>query len=219
VSRRTLKLNTRRADFLPPEGSNRRPLTAVIVGGKPQYGNIRKLPDRLWKEFGIAVVAHEVGPRQRDLLKPAYDVAVGLVDQASHGLLEWGRASAEKAVFVPSSWSSLSMALIAVGIEPFDGRKFVPPAEDKPVPVSEMKGTAPRPIPRATPEHQEPEPDMAASENTSPESISDHVKELILLLKTAMLEENFQRIDLQLDGDDLSVEFRRVVVQEGIETF
>jgi len=217
MGRRSLKLQPERADYLPPSGSRRRPLTAVIIGGKPEYGNVRKLPDLLWEQFGIAVVCHENGKGKRDESKPLYDLAIGLVDLASHGLLAWGKSAADQAVYVPSSWSDLSLALQGVGIEPFDGTTFVPPPEDEVPVVAEMVGTAPLPVP-LPPRRPEPEPEeepMAEQKKNS--GLPDPVKKLIIQLKAKMSKENIERLELQLHDGELAVEFRRVVVQEGLE--
>lgn len=223
MGRRCLKLQPERADYLPPPGSKRRPLTAVIVGGKPEYGNVRKLPDLLWKEFGIAVVAHENGKNRRDEVKPLYDLAIGLVDLAGHGILEWGKTAAEQTVYVPSSWSSLHMALLDVGVEPFDGETFLPPPEPEVQDLTDLKGTAPLPVPPPPadllpePAEQEAPVAAAAEQKNSPTLLPSEVKKLIIQLKGAMSKNDIERLELQLHDGELAVEFRRVVVQEGIE--
>jgi len=119
-----------------------RPIVTVIVGGKKEYSNFRKLPDLLWRNYGIDVVEHWTQPKHahNSSIKP--DLAIVLYDLTSH---EMGKLAKEKAVQTvnsPTTWSALQTHLLKNGFKEFwpsvdmkrtgDKDVLAPPPEPEP---------------------------------------------------------------------------------------
>lgn len=196
MARDSIRLNTDRAEWHTPSGA--RPLRAILVGGVPSYKNVQRLPEKLWETYGIAVTRHV-----HDFPPPAFseefDVAIILVDQASTALQAWGKTQSDLHVFGGTSWAKTQLAIANAGITPI-ATKFEQP---KPEP------------------EQEPQvKDM--SQKVEPSGIPKPIKDLIHKLKAEMIKNDFAFINLEIHEAEpgnpgLSVDYKRIVVQSGLE--
>jgi len=211
MARKQLKLNTAREGWLcedeRPGDYPNRPLRAVLVGGNPSYGNVKKLPGLLWKEFGIVVVKHAHDAIDQG---ESYDLAINLTDQGGHTQMKLARAAADANINVPATWSKMVLALADIGIERFPGEYFNPPVVRKPKP-------APTHCPAPPPLSLVPQEEEEVAEHIG---LSKQVKDLVKQLKDEMEMSDIQRLELELDDNgELLVKYRKVVVVEDEETF
>lgn len=220
---RKLPLRPERLDWKPSDPEEtRRPINCVLAGGKVEYGNVRKLPNLLWKEFGVVVTKHIAGVSPAPETSPDFDLAIGLVDQSSHGLMEWAKSASEQVIYCPSTWSRIKLALQEVGIEPFPGRSFRPPPAPPPEVLPKLTPATfdgpSKPAPRQPPQTPPAEKEvLVTAEQKKEEGMPREVKDLLVKLKRAMSKANLEKLELVLHEDELSVEYRRVVVQNGLE--
>lgn len=158
MTKKTLSVNKGRQNLFlkrglkaPPGHPGGRPLRAWLIGGNPTYSNVAKLPELLWRDFGIAVVKHvrDLDQVQKPSKRTMPDLGIVLIDQASHGSSERSREFTRKPIFcASSSWVRLQEALLAAGIHALPGESFAP---------RETKITLPRPrtvtMPKSIPDH------------------------------------------------------------------
>lgn len=175
--------------------------SCVLIGGKAEYGNMRKLPGLLWKHYGIVVVDHLQGnalPARGEVL---YDIAIVLVDLVSHGLAQWARTVSDITVYAPTAWSHIQIGLDEVGLErlPSDC-VFLPPEGMDCEDTEEVEIT-------------EEEEIMVMQPSTSLEDI----KELLMQLKAEMDTIGIHKIVLELDSDDLIIEYAKQVIVKDVE--
>ena len=170
-----LKLTPRQASFVPPAGS-RRPLRCVLVGGRAEYGNVRSIPDKLWKKWGIVVVRH-LPPNVKSPPNPStldVDIAIVLVDVVSHMLSDWSKTlDVGHNIYVPSTWAKLDRALSDCGVSRVEGGLYSRPAPNgghtEPVIVARPRQRpAPRPAPASRPA---PPPWSAPASRSAPVAV------------------------------------------------
>lgn len=229
-----LKLFTRQAGYVPHDPAGRAPIRCVLVGGRPEYGNVARLPEKLWEEWGIAVIAH-LPPSVKSAPQAAAfdaDIAIVLVDMVSHMLSEWSKSlDVEHNVYVPAGWSKVAEALKKCGVTPVPGNAYSKPKKE-PVPstptwkdallraptVSEPAQAAPTrapapEVPMAKPQIQPPEGQQAPGNDPVTIDSPPPLSEVLAELKRAMQEEGVQKITATLMRDGtLTVELRKVVV-------
>ncbi len=129
---RTLDLAPDRARSRPgeeapaPADGLRRPIRAVLVGGRPEYGNVRKLPDLLWETFGIAVIEHfPVDRTSLDSSQAPFALAIVLNDLVSAQAAANVRdltGSDGRIVRSDGTWSRLRLAVERAGIQPYSSQ-------------------------------------------------------------------------------------------------
>jgi hypothetical protein len=136
MSRKYLTLRPERADFVcdpahPPTDGLPRPARAILVGGAAEYGNVKKLPNLLWNEYGIAIVAHVTTSSDlRNCPRKAHFVLV-LTDQTGHTIAGEVKGALEpggKIVYAPSAWAHIAKGLADNHINPYPCRYLTPPA-------------------------------------------------------------------------------------------
>jgi hypothetical protein len=140
---------------------------AVLMGGNPTYGNVQKLPNALWRHYGIAIVEHRVKPGSRPGARGDghLGLAIVLVDQTSHNLSEAARGTLDeggKIVYCPSTWTHLRQRLEAAGIRPYPSTRLCKPEAEKPKPVL-VETAAPEPKPEEPFDDLPDEPDSISS--------------------------------------------------------
>ena len=196
MARKSMKLVDDRQNYVSANGKC--PPTAVIVGGRAGYTNVKKLPDLLWENYGIAVIDHIVDNPRFDRM---YDWAIFLVDLLDHGTFDSTKHMAAQSVYVPSSWSKLSLSLDELGAEHCSGPQTYMPI---------FSDTAPAVVVEPTPEPLEPETEPMTD---SPKTVlPPEIRELLKELKEKMAASQVKSLDLELNDDTLTVHFQVVVV-------
>lgn len=135
----SLNLDLSRLEWRGPGGES--PISAQLVGGRPDYGSVARLPDKLWHELGIVVVDLVNHPTE---FKARTDLAIVLADLGGSRVAEAAREWADTVVVGSSSWSKLALKLNRVQSS-LKGEHFAPPEsepEAKSEPEAETKPEA-----------------------------------------------------------------------------
>lgn len=148
----------------PPEDGRSRPVRVRIVGGKPEYGNVAKLPRELWEKFSLAVVDYVPPESHPDTFR--VDLAIVLTDLSGTKTKETAKRYADQVIYASASWATISLALKDIGYKPYPQANMTRPPKKKKEP--EIIGFVPQPAlnPKLEPE---PEPESEPRPELEPE--------------------------------------------------
>jgi len=215
VARKTLNLDTSRAEWTclgqRPGSYPSRPLKAILAGGNAVYGNVKKLPDLLWRLYGIAVITHAASIG--DVAGP-YDLCIGLVDQTSHPLIAAARDASDANINCPSTWSKIQLALTDIGIEPFYSENFEAPIVETPTfPTTARRSNVVHRTKNMTSRPKSP------AKQKKP-ALSETLQQLLAELKPQLVADDIEHMEIEVSSDGtMTVHSRRIVVVEDIASF